>query len=32
MRCPHCGEDEVITVDTNCPNPEEPGETLAFGV
>jgi len=32
MRCPHCGEYEVVTVDTTCPNPEEPGETLAFAV
>ena len=32
MTCPHCGQDEVVTVNTDCPNPEEPGETLAFGV
>jgi hypothetical protein len=32
MRCPHCGEYDVVTVNTDCPNPEEPGETLAFGV
>ena len=32
MHCPSCGQDEVVMVDTNCPDPEDPDGTLSFGV
>lgn len=32
MHCPSCGQDEGVTVETPCPNPDEPGETLSFSV
>lgn len=32
MHCPYCVQDESVRVDTGCPNPEEPGETLVFYV
>lgn len=32
MRCPSCGQDEGVLVETTCPDPDEPGETMRFSV
>lgn len=32
MRCPSCGDYDVITVYTECPDLEEPTEVRAFRV
>ena len=32
MSCPSCRSDDIVTVETECPNPEEPGEFMAFSV
>lgn len=32
MRCPSCGEDDVVPIETDCPDPDNPGETLVFAV
>jgi hypothetical protein len=32
MRCSSCGEDEVFSFQTTCPDPEEPSEFRTFGV
>ena len=32
MRCSHCGEYDVAWVETDCADPEQPGETLSFPV
>lgn len=32
MRCPSCGQDEGVLVETTCPNPDEDGEPRMFGV
>lgn len=32
MRCPSCGREEMAIVDTDCPDPDEFGETLVFAV
>jgi len=32
MRCPSCGEDDSVLIETTCPDPDEPGEVLCFRV
>ena len=32
MMCPSCREYEVETIETTCPDPDDPGEVLWFGV
>jgi hypothetical protein len=32
MRCPSCGQDDSVTVETTCPDPDEPGDVLRFEV
>ena len=32
MRCYSCGEYEVEAIETTCPDPDEPGDVLRFGV
>lgn len=32
MRCYSCGEYEVEMIETTCPDPDEPGDVLRFGV
>lgn len=32
MPCPSCRSDDIVVVETECPNPEEPGEFMAFSV
>lgn len=32
QRCPSCGQYEGVTVETTCPDPNEPGDVLRFSV
>lgn len=32
MMCPSCREDEAEVIETTCPDPDEPGDVLRFGV
>ena len=32
MHCPSCGQEEMAIVATDCPDPDEFGETLVFAV